>query len=294
MLFTRSCWTRRARLVDVLVLSPLVGAPDIRAAASGLGPGPRTGSSRCCHPSRAAGVPRGSPGLLSPLRLRAGRGLGFRRPSLRIPEPAFMVYPLPSYEAWMTGTLVYAEEFWRHDCVGLRELQRDMAPPGPSRAETLVSPRMGRRWPLTPGGRVTTRAEDRVCSGSQAATISSCGIVCVDRELVVQLAEVDRDHDGRRGTPTPFAASSSCSTRPGRAAGRRGRRSRAASVIRVAYQCSNRRGARGRLGPVELRASKVSCGLRVRYVAAAPAVRGELVPPATSAPPDAIAGRCGR
>ena len=31
-----------------------------------------------------------------------------------------MVYPLPSYEDWMTGTLVYAQEFWRHDCVGLR------------------------------------------------------------------------------------------------------------------------------------------------------------------------------
>jgi putative acetyltransferase len=25
------------------------------------------------------------------------------------------------YEAWMTGTLIYAEAFWRHDAVGLRD-----------------------------------------------------------------------------------------------------------------------------------------------------------------------------
>jgi putative acetyltransferase len=46
---------------------------------------------------------------------------GFRKPSLRIPDAAFQVLPLPAYEPWMTGTLVYAEPFWRHDCVGLRE-----------------------------------------------------------------------------------------------------------------------------------------------------------------------------
>ena len=28
---------------------------------------------------------------------------------------------LPEYEPWMTGTLVYAEPFWRHDLVGLRD-----------------------------------------------------------------------------------------------------------------------------------------------------------------------------
>jgi putative acetyltransferase len=27
---------------------------------------------------------------------------------------------LPSYEPWMTGTLVYRHEFWDHDAVGLR------------------------------------------------------------------------------------------------------------------------------------------------------------------------------
>lgn len=50
-----------------------------------------------------------------------GSDLGFRRPSLRIPEPAFQVILLPAYEEWMTGTLVYSRVFWDHDCVGLRD-----------------------------------------------------------------------------------------------------------------------------------------------------------------------------
>ena len=33
------------------------------------------------------------------------------------------VFKLPAYEPWMTGTLVYAEAFWRHDAVGLRDGQ---------------------------------------------------------------------------------------------------------------------------------------------------------------------------
>jgi putative acetyltransferase len=45
---------------------------------------------------------------------------GFRKPSLRIPDAAFQVYRLSAYEPWMTGTLVYPQVFWDHDCVGLR------------------------------------------------------------------------------------------------------------------------------------------------------------------------------
>jgi putative acetyltransferase len=47
--------------------------------------------------------------------------LGFRKPSLRIPDAAFQVILLPRFEFWMTGTLVYSEAFWRHDAVGLRD-----------------------------------------------------------------------------------------------------------------------------------------------------------------------------
>jgi putative acetyltransferase len=47
--------------------------------------------------------------------------LGFRTPSLRIPEPAFQVIHLPNYSQDMIGTLVYREVFWPLDCVGLRK-----------------------------------------------------------------------------------------------------------------------------------------------------------------------------
>jgi putative acetyltransferase len=46
--------------------------------------------------------------------------MGFAAPSVRIPSDAFMVYPLPCYESWMTGALVYPDAFWRNDAVGLR------------------------------------------------------------------------------------------------------------------------------------------------------------------------------
>jgi putative acetyltransferase len=47
--------------------------------------------------------------------------LGFRKPSLRIPDDGFQVRLLEGYEPWMTGTLVYSPTFWEHDMVGLRK-----------------------------------------------------------------------------------------------------------------------------------------------------------------------------
>ena len=63
----------------------------------------------------------GSPAYYSRFGFEAGEGHGFRRPSLRIPPAAFQVRLLPAYEPWMTGTLVYRQEFWQHDLVGLRD-----------------------------------------------------------------------------------------------------------------------------------------------------------------------------
>jgi putative acetyltransferase len=63
----------------------------------------------------------GSPRYYPRFGFRPAGDLGFRRPSLRIPQPAFQVVLRPSYEPWMTGTLVYPEVFWALDCVGLRE-----------------------------------------------------------------------------------------------------------------------------------------------------------------------------
>lgn len=62
----------------------------------------------------------GDPAFYRRVGFVAGGPLGFRKPSLRIPDGAFQVVRLPAHEAWMTGTLVYAETFWRHDAVGLR------------------------------------------------------------------------------------------------------------------------------------------------------------------------------
>jgi putative acetyltransferase len=62
----------------------------------------------------------GEPAYYGRLGFVPGAGAGFRRPSLRIPEPAFQAALLPAHEPWMTGTLVYPDVFWRHDAVGLR------------------------------------------------------------------------------------------------------------------------------------------------------------------------------
>ena len=70
------------------------------------------------------GVPavflEGSPGYYHRFGFLPGGPLGFRRPSLRIPDAAFQVATLAAYQPWMTGTLVYADTFWRHDAVGIR------------------------------------------------------------------------------------------------------------------------------------------------------------------------------
>lgn len=130
VLLTRNLLDAPRRLVDVLVLSPLA----VRPGHQGRG----VGSRLVRHALAAAGARpeplvflEGSPDYYPRFGFAPGRDRGFRRPSLRIPEPAFMVRALPGYEPWMTGTLVYADPFWRLDCVGLR----DPATPGTPAAD---------------------------------------------------------------------------------------------------------------------------------------------------------------
>lgn len=120
VLFTPSLLDAPRRLVDVQVLSPVavlpvrqkqgVGSALIRHGLGVLG---------------ERGVPlvflEGPPDYYSRLGFRPGAELGFRRPSLRIPQAAFQVFTLPAYETWMTGTFVYSPTFWQHDAVGLRD-----------------------------------------------------------------------------------------------------------------------------------------------------------------------------
>lgn len=107
-------------LVDVLVLSPLAVAPDIQRRGVGSQLVRHCLDVVAARPEPAIFL-EGSPDYYARFGFEPAVEHGFRRPSLRIPKPAFQVKLLPAYERWMTGTLVYAEPFWRFDCVGLRE-----------------------------------------------------------------------------------------------------------------------------------------------------------------------------
>lgn len=120
LLFTPSLLDAPCRLVEVAVLSPVAVSP----ARQGQGIGSaliREGLDRVAERSFPVVFLEGDPGYYGRFGFRAGRELGFRRPSLRIPDAGFQALPLPSYEPWMTGTLVYSHVFWEHDAVGLRE-----------------------------------------------------------------------------------------------------------------------------------------------------------------------------
>jgi putative acetyltransferase len=108
------------RLVDVLSLSPLGVHPDHQRHG--------VGTQLIKAALKAAddrGVPlvflEGSPTYYGTRGFQRASACGFRSPSLRIPDPAFQVAKLSSYEPWMTGTFVYSEAFWANDCVGLRD-----------------------------------------------------------------------------------------------------------------------------------------------------------------------------
>jgi putative acetyltransferase len=120
VMFTGSLLDAPRRLVQVNVLSPLAVLPEHQKQGIGsdlVRTGLRIVSGRA--------VPlvflEGDPAYYSRFGFAAGAGLGFRKPSLRIPDAAFQALRLPAYEPWMTGTLVYPEPFWRHDAVGLRD-----------------------------------------------------------------------------------------------------------------------------------------------------------------------------
>jgi putative acetyltransferase len=107
------------RLVDVLVLSPIGVRPDLQDR--GIGSRLITGSLAALSARREPLVfLEGHPSFYPRFGFRPGASLGFSAPSVRIPPAAFMVYPLPGYEPWMTGALVYPDAFWRTDTVGLR------------------------------------------------------------------------------------------------------------------------------------------------------------------------------
>jgi putative acetyltransferase len=108
------------RLADVLVLSPI----GVEPGHQGQGIGTRL-IAHALEAADARGIPlvflEGPPDYYGRRGFEPASTVGFRAPSLRIPDPAFQVARLSSYEPWMTGTLVYAETFWALDYVGLRQ-----------------------------------------------------------------------------------------------------------------------------------------------------------------------------
>jgi putative acetyltransferase len=107
------------RQVEVAVLTPLGVVPERQR--SGVGRAlVRAGLAELT----SRGVPlvflEGIPDYYPKLGFDKAGEVGFRKPSLRIPDTAFMVYRLPGYADWMTGTLVYSQVLWDMDLVGLR------------------------------------------------------------------------------------------------------------------------------------------------------------------------------
>lgn len=104
-------------LLDVMVLSPLVVHPS----SHGKGIGTEL-IQAAIQAADAAGSPllflEGNHKYYGPRGFENAMALGFRRPSLKIPEKAFQVAKLSNYEKAMTGTFVYRDVHWRHG-VGL-------------------------------------------------------------------------------------------------------------------------------------------------------------------------------
>jgi putative acetyltransferase len=120
IMFTRNLLDAPRRLLDVQVLSPLSVSPDHQH--KGIGSAlVRHGLDQLDARGEPLVFLEGDPAFYSRLSFVPGAELGFRKPSLRIPDEAFQVSKLSAYEPWMTGTLVYSATFWALDCVGLRD-----------------------------------------------------------------------------------------------------------------------------------------------------------------------------
>jgi putative acetyltransferase len=107
------------RLVEVLVLSPLSVAPAHQRRGVGAAL-VRTAIDAAADLAAPLLFLEGSPRYYARFGFVAGSSRGFVAPSARIPDAAFQVVVLPSWQPELTGALVYPEAFWTHDSVGLR------------------------------------------------------------------------------------------------------------------------------------------------------------------------------
>jgi putative acetyltransferase len=116
---SRSWLDAPERLLEVLVLSPLSVVPGQQRHGIG-GRLVRHALSEATRLGAPMVFLEGSPAYYSRFGFETASQRGFTAPSVRIPDAGFQVVILPSYAPWMTGALVYAEQFWAYDCVGLR------------------------------------------------------------------------------------------------------------------------------------------------------------------------------
>lgn len=113
------CWVdARERLVEVVTLSPLSVAPSHQRRGIGTAL-----VSAALRAAREAGEPavflEGDPRYYGTRGFSNAEGLGFGRPSPRVPGPGFQV---ALFDANMPrGPFVYCQTFWTQDCVGLRD-----------------------------------------------------------------------------------------------------------------------------------------------------------------------------
>jgi putative acetyltransferase len=124
VLYTRAWLDTPARLVDVLVLSPVGVRPDVQRCGIGSRLITTTLAVIGARPEPMVFL-EGHPAYYPRFGFEPAARLGVVAPSRRIPPEAFMTFRLPSYAPTMTGTLVYPDAFWRCDAVGLRPAVAD-------------------------------------------------------------------------------------------------------------------------------------------------------------------------
>ena len=119
VLYTQSILDAPKALEHVLVLSPVGIWPDLQG--QGIGTTLITESLMAVaeRPEPAIFL-EGNPRYYQRFGFVAAGALGFRKPSLRIPDAAFQVRRQPSWSNELAGTLVYQDAFWLTDSVGLR------------------------------------------------------------------------------------------------------------------------------------------------------------------------------
>lgn len=119
VLYTTAILDGPDRLVEVLLLSPVGILPTMQGQGIGSTLITETLKMVADRPEPAVFL-EGNPVYYGRFGFLAAGPLGFRKPSLRIPDAAFQVRPQPTGDPALSGTLVYADPWWLTDSVGLR------------------------------------------------------------------------------------------------------------------------------------------------------------------------------